>query len=42
MLVKPKFWDKKNSIISYILFPLTLIYIFIIFLKKKFIKAQKF
>ena len=42
MLVKPKFWDKKNSIISYILFPLTLIYIFIIFLKKKFIKAQNF
>ena len=39
---KPKFWDDKNSIISILLFPVSLITLFIIFLRKKIIKTIKF
>ena len=39
---KPKFWDSKIGLFSIILFPLSLVYIFIIFLRKRFIKTQKF
>ena len=38
-LNKPKFWDKKISIISILLFHFTLIY-FINFFKKKFTKNK--
>tara|TARA_B110000211_G_C14047743_1_gene539800 strand:+ start:572 stop:1513 length:942 start_codon:yes stop_codon:yes gene_type:complete len=36
---KPKFWDKKYSIIAFLLMPLTLIVILLIFFKKKFTKC---
>ena len=39
---KPKFWDKKNSIISLILLPLTFVVLILIFLKKKIIQTNKF
>ena len=42
MLIKPKFWDKKIGIISIILYPLSLIYLIIIYIKKKIIKVHKF
>lgn len=42
MLIKPKFWDKKNSLISIIFFPFSLIYLAIIFIKKKFTKVKEF
>ena len=35
---KPKFWDKKNSFISFLLLPLSILMLFIILLKKKFSK----
>ena len=38
-LNKPKFWDKKYSIIAFLLMPLTLIVILLIFFKKKFTKC---
>ena len=41
-LSKPKFWDKKNSLISLILIPFTLIILLVIFFKKKFTKSIKF
>ena len=41
MLIKPKFWDKKIGIISIILYPLSLIYLIIIYIKK-IIKVHKF
>ena len=41
-LNKPKFWDKKNSLISILFFPLTLIVLLFIFFKKKLIKVKKF
>jgi len=41
-LNKPKFWNKKNSILSIILFPISLIVIFLIFLKKKTTKTLRF
>ena len=41
-LNKPKFWDKKNNIISILLIPFALIYLFIIFIKKKSIEPVKF
>ena len=34
---KPKFWDKKISLISIILLPISFFYIFLIFLKKKIV-----
>ena len=42
MLIKPKFWDKKIGIISIILYPLSLIYLIIIYIKKKIIKVHRF
>ena len=39
---KPLFWDLKNSYISLILLPLSLIFLFLIFLRKKFAKEIKF
>ena len=41
-LSKPKFWDKKNSLISLILIPFTLIILLVIFFKKKLTKSIKF
>ena len=39
---KPKFWDKKISFFAILLFPLSLITLFLVFLKKKFSKVSKF
>jgi tetraacyldisaccharide 4'-kinase len=39
---KPKFWDKKNSIIAILLLPLSLVYVVLIFLKKFFTRARNF
>lgn len=41
-LKKPNFWDKKISLISIILLPVTLIVLIIIFLKRKLIKTKNF
>ena len=41
-IYKPKFWDKKISFLSIILFPISLIVSFVIFIKKKFNKKIKF
>ena len=41
-LYKPKFWDKEIGIYSIILFPLTLIFLMIAYLKKKFSKTKVF
>jgi len=41
-LNKPKFWDEKYSIYSFLLIPITLIVTLFIFLKKKFTKSIKF
>ena len=41
-LNKPNFWDKKNSFFSILLYPLSLITLLIINLKKKFIKPKSF
>jgi tetraacyldisaccharide 4'-kinase len=41
-LNKPKFWNRKNSAYSIILFPLSLIVLFFIFLKKKYTKTLRF
>ena len=41
-LNKPEFWDKKNSLISLILAPFTLIVLLVIFFKKKITKSVKF
>lgn len=42
MLIKPKFWDKKIGIFSIILYPLSLIYLIIIYIKKKITKVHRF
>ena len=42
ILNKPKYWDKKIGIISILLFPITIIVLVIIFLKKKLTLAKKF
>ena len=42
MLNKPKFWDKKINFISIFLFPISLLYLSIIFLKKKISKIEIF
>ena len=34
-LIKPKFWDKENSLIALLLSPLSLVTELIIFIKKK-------
>ncbi len=41
-LNKPKFWDKEKSILAFLLLPLSLITIFIVFLKKKVVKEIRF
>ncbi|MDA9619022.1 tetraacyldisaccharide 4'-kinase [Candidatus Pelagibacter bacterium] len=41
-LTKPKFWDKKIGYISIILFPFSLIYIYLNYLRKKFTVIKKF
>lgn len=41
-LYKPKFWDNDKNFFPILLFPLTLLYGLIIFLKKKFTKLSKF
>jgi tetraacyldisaccharide 4'-kinase len=41
-LNKPKFWDRKIGLIAIFLFPISLIYLIIIFLKKKFTKNITF
>ena len=41
-LNKPKFWDKKYSLFSIFLIPLTLLVILFIFFKKKFTKVIEF
>ena len=42
ILIKPKFWDQKINFLAIFLLPLSLIFIFIIFLKKKFTKSLRF
>ena len=42
MLLKPKFWDKKVNLISIILFPFTVIFAFLIYIRKKIIKNINF
>ena len=39
---KPKFWDKEIGFISILLFPLSLAFIFLTFIRKKFTRTQKF
>ncbi len=41
-LTKPKFWDKKIGLISILLLPFSVIFLFIIFLRKKFTKVNAF
>ena len=41
-IYKPKFWDKKNSILSIILMPIAAIIIFITYLKKKITYSSSF
>jgi tetraacyldisaccharide 4'-kinase len=41
-IYKPKFWDKKNSILSIILMPITVIIIFITYLKRKITYTSSF
>ncbi len=41
-LYKPKFWDTKKSFLSTILLPLSLVFAFAIFLKKRFVKKLEF
>ncbi len=42
MLFKPKFWDNKIGLISVLLFPLSIITVLIVFIKKRFIKKNIF
>ena len=42
ILNKPKFWDKKIGLISIFLFPLSLIFTFLIFVKKKITRERSF
>ena len=39
---KPNFWDGKIGFFSILLFPLSLIVLFLVFLKKKFSKVSNF
>ena len=39
---KPKFWSKKTSFISILLLPITFLYLFLFFLKKKITKSNTF
>ena len=42
ILIKPKFWDEKIGFFSICLFPFSLIFLFLIFLRKKFAKVKEF
>ena len=42
IISKPSFWSKKIGIISIVLFPISFLFLLIIFLKKRFIKVKKF
>ena len=42
ILKKPKFWDEKIGLLAVILFPFSVLYFFMIFLKKKFTSVKKF
>lgn len=42
IISKPSFWSKKIGIISIVLFPISFLFLLIIFLKKRFIKIKKF
>tara|TARA_A100001015_G_scaffold231602_1_gene262248 strand:- start:529 stop:1470 length:942 start_codon:yes stop_codon:yes gene_type:complete len=42
ILIKPKFWDQKISLISIFLFPLSLIFLLFVNLKRKFTKIKSF
>ena len=41
-IFKPKFWHKKNSLISFCLIPLSIIFQFLIIFKKILTKKEKF
>ena len=41
-IYKPKFWDKEIGLFSILLFPIALVYMIIIFIKKKITKEKKF
>ena len=41
-IFKPKFWHKKNSLLSFFLLPLTVLFQFLMLLKKLFKKPKKF
>ena len=41
-IFKPKFWQKKNSLISFLLLPLSFFFQFLIFLQKILKKKKKF
>ena len=41
-LIKPKFWEKKTSFLSIILYPLSLIFICLIQIKKRLVKVKNF
>ena len=40
-MLKPKFWSQKNSLLSFILFPLSIFLQILIYLKKKITKKRK-
>ena len=41
-LTKPRFWDKKIGLLAILLLPFSLIFLFLIFLKKKFARVNVF
>ena len=41
-IFKPKFWHKKNSLLSFFLLPLAFFFQFVVFLKKTLVKRKKF
>ncbi len=41
-LSKPSFWDTENSLLAIILFPFSLIFNFLVYLKKKLTKEINF
>ena len=41
-IFKPKFWNKKNSLIGFVLFPISLFFQFLLVLKNKIIKKNFF
>ena len=41
-IFKPKFWQKKNSLVAFSLLPISFLFQFLIALKNKIIKKEKF